>query len=379
MGIEFKNTNLNELMECLKEKKFIAYGKSRLLDHILKEENSDNNSDLINSNLIAIIDHISPKRDESYCYKGREISVVGLEELSHFSNSILLITYDMYEDVLTAYKQLKNMDIQNHFICYSLRLLIQFPNIGPDNTVAESLFEKATDDIIPKRIHSFWFGGEEKPAICQKCIDSWKQKCPDYEIIEWNSDTYDVTVNKYMYQAFQKGCWAFVSDYARLDVVYRYGGIYLDMDVEVLRSLDPFLKVENFFCKGDGTIIEIGKGFGAVKESPVIKMLLSAYDDRNFIMENGELDKTPQPALLVPAFQKLGWKNSHDSELIDGKILFLSNDYFKSAMGDGTKQKWSGNETAIHWYSSSWLDKDKANTFKINRDYAAELLHIFEG
>ena len=81
--------------------------------------------------------------------------------------------------------------------------------------------------MIPKVIHYCWFGGNEMSALEKKCIESWKMQCPDYEIIRWDETNYDVTKNLYMQQAYAAKKWAFVSDYARLDILYQHGGFYL--------------------------------------------------------------------------------------------------------------------------------------------------------
>ena len=94
--------------------------------------------------------------------------------------------------------------------------------------------------MIPKIIHYCWIGGTPLPEIAKKCIESWKKCCPDYEIREWNESNYDFTQNVYMKEAYEVKKWGFVPDYARLDIIYRYGGFYLDTDVELLKSLDPF-------------------------------------------------------------------------------------------------------------------------------------------
>ena len=101
--------------------------------------------------------------------------------------------------------------------------------------------------MIPKVIHYCWFGKNELPEDAKRCIASWKKFCPDYEIIEWNETNYDVRKNKYMSDAYDEKKWAFVSDYARIDIIYNYGGIYLDTDVELLRPLDELLK-DKMFC-----------------------------------------------------------------------------------------------------------------------------------
>ena len=102
------------------------------------------------------------------------------------------------------------------------------------------------EKMIPKIIHYCWFGKAKKSELEIKCIESWKKFCPNYKIIEWNEENYDVSKNTYMYQAYQKSRWGFVSDYTRLDVIYNYGGIYLDTDVELIKPIDDLLEDEGF-------------------------------------------------------------------------------------------------------------------------------------
>ena len=101
---------------------------------------------------------------------------------------------------------------------------------------------------IPKVIHYFWFGNNPKPKIVKKCIASWKKVCPDYEIKEWNESNFDVNICDYTREAYEAKMWGFVSDYARLWVIYRYGGFYLDTDVELIRSLDTLRQNKTFFA-----------------------------------------------------------------------------------------------------------------------------------
>ena len=100
--------------------------------------------------------------------------------------------------------------------------------------------------MIPKIIHYCWFGGKPLPQNVEMCIKSWREKCPDYEIILWNENNYDINCNTFVRNAYQNKAWAFVSDYARLQIVYENGGIYLDTDVELLKSLNSLLDLNLF-------------------------------------------------------------------------------------------------------------------------------------
>ena len=123
---------------------------------------------------------------------------------------------------------------------------------------------------IPKVIHYCWFGGNPKPKLVQKCIHSWKKYCPDYEIIEWNESNFDISsCPLYVRQAYDVKKWAFVSDYARLKIIHTCGGIYLDTDVELIKSLDSLLEYNAFFGFEDGKYVATGLGFGAVSDNCV--------------------------------------------------------------------------------------------------------------
>src|SRR5699024_8907222 len=127
--------------------------------------------------------------------------------------------------------------------------------------------------MIPKIIHYCWFGGNELSKTTKVCINSWKKKLPDYKIIEWNESNFDINSNQYVKEAYQAGRYAFVTDYVRLYVLYHYGGIYMDTDVEVLKSLDSFLKHQAFTgCENEKN--SVTGIIGSEKDHEWIKTLL---------------------------------------------------------------------------------------------------------
>jgi len=139
--------------------------------------------------------------------------------------------------------------------------------------------------MIPKIIHYCWFGGAPKSALIEKCMASWRLYLPDYEIVEWNEQRFDVNANLYVKQAYSARKWAFVSDYVRLYAIANQGGIYLDTDVEVFRSLDRFLEHAAFtgFENFKGTLSPITAVMGARRNHPWICELLAEYDQAAFL------------------------------------------------------------------------------------------------
>ena len=123
--------------------------------------------------------------------------------------------------------------------------------------------------MIPKIIHYCWFGNKNKPAIFESCIKSWKKYCPDYKIIEWNEKNFDVNQNRFMKEALSKKQFAFVSDCARLLIIKEFGGIYLDIDVELIKPIDSLLKYDFFAGLDERGLCNTGEGFGAVANNEI--------------------------------------------------------------------------------------------------------------
>ena len=181
---------------------------------------------------------------------------------------------------------------------------------------------------IPKVIHYCWFGGNPLSEKVKKCIGSWKRNCPDYEIILWDESNYDIHKNEYIEEAYQAKKWAFVSDYVRLDVVYRYGGVYLDTDVELVKGLDCLLHEKVFFAiEKNNCQIATGLGFGAEKGNTTVKELMEIYDTLSFVKEDGSYNLVACPKYTTDYFVKKGYVVKDDTQRI-GESLILASDFF---------------------------------------------------
>ncbi len=120
------------------------------------------------------------------------------------------------------------------------------------------------------------------PEGSRKCIESWEKHCPDYEIVRWDESNYDVNKNRYMQEAYERQKWGFVPDYARLDILYHYGGIYIDTDVELVRNLDELLYQQAFCGVEKWGNVNMGNCSGAVPGHPMIKKMLEERE-KSFI------------------------------------------------------------------------------------------------
>lgn len=221
--------------------------------------------------------------------------------------------------------------------------------------------------MIPKKIHYCWFGGNEKSKLAKKCINSWKKYCPDYEIIEWNESNFDVTKNDYLKFCYENKKWAFLSDLARLMIIYSEGGIYFDTDVEMIKNIDFLLEYKVFFGFENRKNIATGLGFGAIAHHSVVKTMIDQYEylqrDKN---KKYTLLKCPQ--LNTRALNEWGVQLNGEIQYLKNMIILpveYMNPYDDST---GVLRK-TENTITIHWYSKSWLDRKSIVRSKITRPF----------
>lgn len=207
--------------------------------------------------------------------------------------------------------------------------------------------------MIPKKIHYCWFGRGEKPKQAQKCISSWKKYCPDYEIIEWNEDNFDISCNEYVKEAYEAKMYAFVSDYVRLYAMHKDGGIYMDTDVEVVRSLNVFLHEKAFSGFESKESIPTGI-MAAEKGFHLFEYLLEYYDRRHFILPNGNLDTTTNTRIITELLSNKGFVPNGKYQVIDGFALYPQDFFCPLNNATGVLRK-TKNTATIHWFSKSWV------------------------
>ncbi|WP_339215174.1 glycosyltransferase [Solibacillus sp. FSL W8-0372] len=210
--------------------------------------------------------------------------------------------------------------------------------------------------MIPKKIHYCWFGGNEYPQLMKDCIESWKKYLPEYELIEWNESNFDIKSNQFVKEAYEAKKYAFVSDYVRLYVLYNYGGIYLDTDVEVKKSLNNLLGLKAFTGRESDDSYVTGT-LGAEKGHLWIKELLDYYTNKSFYDSNGHLTNT----VIITQITKQIYKdieNSNPKRVYESQDLtiypfeyFCAKDY-KTGILKSTKNTYS-----IHHFNGSWLSK----------------------
>jgi len=207
--------------------------------------------------------------------------------------------------------------------------------------------------MIPKTIHYCWFGRNPKPKLAEKCIKSWKKYCRDYEIIEWNEDNFDIaSAPLYVRQAYEAKKWAFVTDYVRLWAMTKFGGIYMDTDVEVVRSLDRFLEHRAFSGFEDGKSIPTGI-MACEKDFPLFLEFLQFYDEASFINEDGSINYTTNVVIMTNICLKHGLAQNGEYQEVDGFAIYPKDVFCPMDYHSGILKK-TKNTATIHWFSASW-------------------------
>lgn len=206
--------------------------------------------------------------------------------------------------------------------------------------------------MIPKIIHYIWFGGKPFPSKVQECIDSWHKYMPEYQFILWDEKKFDVNSVPFTKQAYANKKWAFVSDYVRIYALNKYGGWYLDTDIEILKPLAPFEM--NRMVLGtdhDGALTAL---MGSEPLHPFWEQMLDIYNNMSFLQDNGTFNLTVNNTYLQDILKEYGYVFENKYQKLRDGILVFPDDYFHVANHErGTIHK-TKNSYAIHWHTLLW-------------------------
>lgn len=271
-------------------------------------------------------------------------------------DDVILITTAYFIEVAEQLKQYGQLDNTEVFIC-SQMWEEQCDRDREKVAVPSKLYTKS-EVTIPKKIHYCWFGGNPIPAELRGCMDTWKRLCPDYEIVRWDESNYDVEKDFYTKRAYQEKRWGILTDFARLEILYQYGGIYFDTDVELIQNLDELLYQPAFCSVETWGTVGTGAGCGAQAGNPVIKAMLdfrkgtfSAEADGYCIWKaSGYYDTIP----LV----EMGLRPDGTTQVLaDGKMTVYSSEFFLPFNYISGETRCGKNTFAVHHYIGSWIGR----------------------
>lgn len=276
-----------------------------------------------------------------------KIPVLSIERIpENLENYVFVISTIKYADEIIM--QLDKNERLNNISVY-------IPSIFYKENIDIKIVCKKNLQIIPKKIHYCWFGNSKMPDQFKSNIETWKKHCPDYEIICWNESNYDITKCSYMYEAYKMKKWGFVPDYARLDIINDYGGIYLDTDVELLKPLDDLLGY-NLYCGFESDkYVNFGLGFGAIANNTILQEMMNQYESTKFINNDGSLNLVASPVYQTEILKKHGLICNGEYQSFNDFTAFPK-DFFSPIDGCGIGYP-TENTYSIHQYAATWFDE----------------------
>ena len=223
--------------------------------------------------------------------------------------------------------------------------------------------------MIPKIIHYCWFGRNPLPELAQQCIASWRKYLPDYEIQEWNEDNFDVYTTRYTREAYALKKYAFVSDYARFWVLYKYGGLYFDTDVELIKPIDdiiargPFMGQEGGMQDSIGLRVATGLGMGAYPGHELFRTILMYYESIRFTTWTGAIRENIV-SIVNRHIKSMKVVNLNEGIMKCGDVLIYPEEYFCPINFFTNTKNYTKNTRAIHHYAGTWLSRTLWNRIK---------------
>lgn len=341
--------DLNELKSYLNSNNLILFGAGQgLYDTINILQRID---DKLIGKIDFIVDNNKANRNVFVFEKLYRITSAHYLREKWHKGQVIIISAQFYEEIseqIGAYSELSEAVVI--FYEHIVTAFLLDERWMPDS------FKVSEVPLIPKVIHYCWFGKNPIPERYKEWMATWKKYCPDYEIVEWNETNYDYKKNEFMYEAYKAGKWGFVPDYARLDIIYNYGGIYLDTDVELVRNLDELLYQKAFAGLQGDLRVANGLGFGAVPYHANIKKQMQAYDGKHFVLEDGSYDLTPAPVLQTEIMKACGYRMVNKYQIVDDVSILpapvLGGIIASSVIVDDRV-------FAIHHYDGSWVPQER--------------------
>lgn len=361
-----RKCDMKTFSERCSGKKLACYGIGGEFDRIIKNYKGYK----WEAALTYLVDGNADRRGNKKIVNETEYEMVSLDDFvkMDLSDVILLITCTAYAEVVERLEQIAALDSLE---CYLFHFMFGLSE-GEKITIRH-----ADRALIPPVIHYCWFGGKELPDLYKKCIDSWHRFCPDYEIKEWNETNCDVSETLFTKQAYEVGKYGFVPDYFRLKIIYENGGIYLDTDVEVLKNLDE-LRYNSAFCgmefPGE---VNLGLGFGAEKEYPVMKELIKRYRQMPFIYEDGTYNEVISPIYQTKDLMEMGMQYGTGLQKLDGLTIYPVEVLSPKNINTG-EYSVTDYSYALHHYDGSWVNGKRLEE-KIKRaERVAKLQEMFQ-
>ncbi len=299
------------------------------------------------------IDNNPAKQGKDILLISKAVPVYSLEYLGQLQEGsfVLVITNGDFYPVLEQLETLPYMKEIEVYLAAVMQLAENVENVIP------GIYRCSDKPLIPKVIHYCWFGECQLPDNLQKCIDSWRTHCPDYEIVRWDESNYDIQKYTYTKQAYETKKWGFIPDIARLEILYKYGGFYLDTDVELLKSLDEMCYQPGFCAREEWGHVNFGGGSGCCKGLEIIGELLDFRKDIPFVLPDGRLNLEASGYFETRPLMDKGLAIENRTQRVEGLTVY-SSEFFHPYNYISGMENVTANTISIHYFSGSWLGED---------------------
>lgn len=342
-----KNCSMKAFSERCVNKKIACYGIGGEFERIIKAYSNYKWID----NIAYLVDGNERKQGISIKIYEHEYIVSSLVSITRniCKDTIFFITCTSYYEVFNFLQTIKELDECECYIFHFMYSLSENDNF---------MIKQTNEKIIPSKIHYCWFGGGELPDLYKKCIDSWYRWCPSYEIIRWDENNCNIDEIPFTRQAYDCNKFGFVPDYFRLKIIYENGGIYLDTDVEILKNIDA-LCYNDAFCglefPGEANL---GLGFGARKNHPMIKYLMERYKTMSFVNYDGSLNEIASPVFQSEDLIKHGMSYENKLQIINEMTIYPIEVLSPQNVYTGITNI-SKNSYLWHHFDGSWLSGER--------------------
>lgn len=301
-------------------------------------------------NVECYIDNNSKLWNTNIKLEGKAVPVYSMEFFKNMTNEprVILLNISRYSDIL---RHLNSMVQLKNVICYIIPMMCVHNYSKTEDTGAVKDYNLPQ---IPKVIHYMWLGKKSMPDHLIKCVDSWKRFCPDYEIIQWDEENYDINKHFYMKEAYECKAYGFVPDYARLDILYQHGGIYMDTDVELIRPLDDLLYEDAFCGVEKWQVLNFGGCSGAVRGNDMIRQFLVNREQIHFLNQDGSQNRITCGYYDTRVAIENGYRINGTVQKLKNMNIYTS-DYFHPYDYMSGRTEITKNTFSVHRFQGGWL------------------------
>lgn len=350
--------NIKALFDELKTKNIICWGSGKHFKNITYPF-------LVKSGLIErLIGFLDTTGNNEVIIDDRKYGRIKKSSLSsaNADNTIILIAVTGYKEIKTQISS--DLCLANIAAIPSIYLESLYEDLMMLSvTKPEPNYRKNKYQVIPKIIHTFWFSEDPMPKAYQNCLQSWKKYAPDFEIRIWDLNTYKPENCLFFEQAIKACNWAFASDYARADVLRRYGGVYMDLDVEMLKPIDDLLYNDAYMSFESLSRIECGSGMGAKAGNKILDEICKSYENRPYYKADGSWDNSTCPVRYTEIIEKYGLKKDGCFQLVEDITIYPFEVLTGKSFDTGIKYKTDLSYTTHH-HNGSWIPDGAKNAME---------------